>query len=143
MDSKSDYVTIVHHYKVRPEKVFDAFLDPKIASKFLYATPTGEMVKAEVDAKVGGHFTFVDRRAGEDIFHTGEYLDIKRPHHLVFSFTVPNYSSISTTVEIDIFDVNDGCELTLKHSGVLPEYREKTRDGWATILRGLAKVIEA
>lgn len=143
MDSKSDYVTIVHHYKVRPEKVFDAFLDPKIASKFLYATPTGEMVKAEVDAKVGGHFTFVDRRAGEDICHTGEYLDIKRPHRLVFNFTVPNYSSISTTVEIDIFDVNDGCELTLKHSGVLPEYREKTRDGWATILRGLGKVIEA
>lgn len=142
MNKQVDYVTVVHHYKAAPTAVFDAFLDPKIASKFLFATPTGEMVKAEIDAKVGGKFTFVDRRAGEDILHTGEYLEIKRPHRLAFTFSVPQYSSESTTVEIDIFDVNDGSEVTLKHSGVLEEYREKTRDGWAKILRGLADIVE-
>ena len=143
MDNKSDYVTVIHHYKVKPEIVFDAFLDVKKAKKFMFATPTGQMVQAEIDARIGGKYTFIDRRAGEDILHTGEYQEIKRPHHLVFTFAVPKYSSISTTVEIDIFDVNDGCELTLKHSGVLTEYREKTRDGWATILRELAKLVEA
>lgn len=142
MNKKSDYVTVLHHYKVKPEIVFNAFLDQDKAGKFMFATPTGVMVKTEIDARVGGKYVFIDRRAGEDILHTGEYLEINRPHRLVFTFSVPQYSSISTTVEIDIFDVNDGCELTLKHSGVLPEYREKTRDGWATILRGLATVVE-
>lgn len=142
MDQSSDYVTVVHHYKIKPEVVFDAFLDVKTASKFMFATPTGEMVKTEIDAQVGGQYVFIDRRAGEDILHTGEYLEIKRPHRLAFTFSVPQYSSISTTVEIDIFDVNDGSELTLKHFGVLPEYREKTREGWATILRSLAVIVE-
>lgn len=143
MNKQTDYVTVVHHYKAPPKVVFDAFLDPKTASQFLFATPAGEIVKAEVDAKVGGKFTFVDRRAGEDILHTGEYLEIKKPHRLAFTFLVPQYSSESTTVEIDIFDVNDGSEVTLKHSGVLEEYREKTRDGWGTILRKLGELLQA
>lgn len=142
MNIKADYVTVLHQYKVKPEVVFDAFLNPDKACKFMFATPTGVMVKTEIDARVGGKYVFVDRRAGEDILHTGEYLEIKRPHRLVFTFTVPQYSTVSTTVEIDIFNEFEGCELTLKHSGVLPEYREKTRDGWATMLRGLATIVE-
>lgn len=142
MDKKQpEYVTVIHHYDVPSKFVFDAFLDEKKAGRFLFATPTGEMVKAEIDARVGGKYIFVDRREGEDILHTGEYLEITKPHRLAFTFEVPQYSSISTKVEIDIFDVDGGCELTLKHSGVLPEYQEKTRDGWGNILRELTKVL--
>lgn len=136
-----DYVTVIHHYNFSSEVVFDAFLNAKTAAKFMFRTPTSEMVKAETDPRVGGHYTFVDRRAGEDILHTGEYLEIQRPHRLAFTFLVPQYSSTSTIVEIDVFDVNDGCELTLKHSGVLPEYREKTREGWAKMLMSLSHVL--
>lgn len=141
MEKTTDYVTVIHHYQFSSADVFDAFLNKETAAKFMFRTPTGEVVRAEVDPRVGGQYVFVDRRAGEDILHTGEYLEIKRPHRLVFTFLVPQYSSISTRVEIDVFDVNDGCELTLKHSGVLPEYREKTREGWAKMLMGLADTL--
>lgn len=142
MDKKqTDYVTVIHHYDFSSAVVFDAFLNPQTAVKFMFRTPSGEMVKAEIDPRVGGQYVFIDRREGQDVVHTGEYLEIKRPHRLVFTFVVPQYSSISTKVEIDVFDVNEGCELTLKHSGVLPEYREKTKEGWAKMLMGLSHVL--
>ncbi len=34
-----------------------------------------------------------------------------------------------------------GCELALTHEGVLPDYGERTKEGWATILGNLEKSI--
>ena len=52
------------------ERVFDAWLDPSKASKFLFATPTGKIVRVEIDARVGGSF-IIARRDGEDVEHVG------------------------------------------------------------------------
>jgi uncharacterized protein YndB with AHSA1/START domain len=100
------------------------------------------MVRAEIDARVGGRFAFVDRRNGEDIEHTGEYLEIDRPRRLVFTFAAPKYSALYTKVSIDIVPLGPGCQLTLTHEGVLPEYRERSKMGWARILDTLAQAIE-
>jgi uncharacterized protein YndB with AHSA1/START domain len=131
-------VRITRRYTASPERVFDAWLDPAAAGKWLFATPTGRMVRVEIDARPGGRFIFVDRRNGEDMEHTGEYIAIERPHRLVFTFVVPKYSSVTTRVTIDISPLAEGCELTLTHEGVLPDYKERTKDGWAGILDGLA-----
>jgi uncharacterized protein YndB with AHSA1/START domain len=131
-------VRIVRRFEAAPECVFEAWLDPKIAAKFLFATPTGRMVRAEIDARVGGKFAFVDRRDGEDIEHVGEYLAIDRPRRLVFSIAVPKFSSQRTTVGIGIAPDGAGCALTLTHEGVLPDYASRTEQGWGKILDGLA-----
>ena len=121
------------------ERVFDAWLDPEKARRFLFATPTGEMVTVEIDARVGGSFYVVERRDGEDAEHYGEYLEIDRPRRLVFSFAVPNYPS--TKVIVEIAPRGTGCELTLTHEGVLPEFASRTEAGWSMILEGLAKAL--
>jgi uncharacterized protein YndB with AHSA1/START domain len=120
------------------ERVFDAWLDPKSAGRWLFATATGQMVRVEIDARVGGQFIFVDRREGQDIEHCGEYVEIDRPRRLVFTFGVPKYSSETTRVIIDILPRDTGCELTLTHEGVLPEYADRTERGWTDILGRLA-----
>jgi uncharacterized protein YndB with AHSA1/START domain len=134
-------VKVTHRYSASAERVFDAWLDPKKASQFLFATPTGQMVKAEIDPRVGGKFNFTDRRDGEDIEHVGTYLEIDRPRRLVFTFSVPKFSSVETKVAIDIVAQGAGCEVTLTHEGVLPDYATRTQGGWTRILGGLEKTV--
>ena len=131
-------VRVTRRFGASAERVFDAWLDPKTAGRWLFATPTGQMVRVEIDARVGGRFIFVDRRNGEDIEHRGEYLEIDRPRRLVFTFAVPKYSRETTRVSIDIAPRDSGCELTLTHEGVLPEYADRTKAGWTEILGRLA-----
>jgi len=131
-------VRVTRRFDAPAERIFDAWLDPKTAGRWLFATATGRMVRVEIDARIGGRFIFVDRRDGEDVEHRGEYLDIDRPRRLVFTFGVPKYSSETTRVCIDIVPLDTGCELTLTHEGVLPEYAERTKAGWTEILGRLA-----
>jgi uncharacterized protein YndB with AHSA1/START domain len=134
-------VRATHRFSQPAERVFDAWLDRESAGRWLFATPTGEMVRVAIDARVGGSFTFVDRRDGDDVEHTGEYLEIVRPRRLVFTFSVPKYSKLSTTVTIDVMPLGTGCALTLTHDGVLPEYASRTREGWGKIFEGLAATL--
>ncbi len=131
-------VQVTHSFTASPERVFEAWLDPEIAGKWLFATPTGQMVRVEIDARVGGRFLLVDRRNGEDVEHTGEYLVMDRPRRLVFTFGVPKYSPLFSEVTVEIAPSHEGCDLTLTHTGVLDEYAEGTEKGWAGILDGLA-----
>ncbi|HEY1785380.1 MAG TPA: SRPBCC family protein [Pirellulales bacterium] len=135
-------IQVTHSFEQPAERVFDAWLDPANAGRWLFATPTGQMVRVAIDPRVGGSFTLVDRRGGDDVEHTGQYLEIARPRRLVFTFSVPKYSALSTTVTIDIVAAGTSCELKLTHDGVLPEYASRTREGWGKILTGLAATLD-
>lgn len=138
---KTSTVRVTRRFTASPERVFDAWLDPDKAGKFLFATATGQMVRTQIDARVGGKFALVDRRNGEDIEHVGEYQEIDRPRRLVFSFCVPKFSSDATRVAIDIVPLESGCELTLTHEGVYEDYVTRTEAGWTKILEGLASTL--
>jgi uncharacterized protein YndB with AHSA1/START domain len=98
----------------------------------------------EIDARVGGTFQIVDRRAEGDAHHYGVYLEIDRPRRLVFAFSVERPDPDADRVTIDIVPQSDGCALTLTHemSAEWADYRERTEQGWTGILEGLAGVVE-
>jgi activator of Hsp90 ATPase-like protein len=77
---------VTRHFDASSQRVFDAWIDPATAGKWLFATPTGQMVR----------------------------------------------------VEIDVVPQGAGCELTLTHDNVLPEWRERTQAGWGKLLGNLA-----
>jgi uncharacterized protein YndB with AHSA1/START domain len=130
---------VTRRFNASAERVFCAWLDPKPTSRWLFATATGEMVRVEMDTRVGGRFTMVDRRDGEDVEHTGEYLEIDRPQRLVFTLAVPKFSRESTRVCVEIVSLGESrCELTLTHEGPRPEHAARTEAGWKQILDGLA-----
>jgi uncharacterized protein YndB with AHSA1/START domain len=133
-------VHTTHRFAAKRERVFDAWLDAKTAGKWLFATPTGTITRCEIDPRVGGKFSIV-REDGMEIDHVGEYIEIDRPRRLVFTFGVPKFSSETTCVVVEIVANGEGSELTLTHEGVLPDYGERTKEGWAGILGNLEKSI--
>lgn len=142
-DTTHGRVVVTHRYAASPERVFDAFLDVAVARRFLFATAAGEMITAEIDPRVGGGFTFIERRPQMgDVRHVGEYLEIERPRRLVFTFGVPQFDPGTTTVTIDIAPDGDGCRLTLTNDGVPPDYLDNNREGWSRILDGLLPAYE-
>jgi uncharacterized protein YndB with AHSA1/START domain len=145
MTAKSTIPIVVSRRFDQPaERVFDAWLDEASVGKWLFATPDGRIVKAEIDARVTGKWTIVDRRDGEDATHTGEYLEIDPPQRLVFTFAVDKYQRMTADrVTIEIVPQRADCELTLTHDmdAQHAEFAEQTAKGWKDILEGLAKTL--
>lgn len=124
-----------------PERVFDAWLDPAVARQWLFATPGGEIVGCEIDARPGGRFVITDRRDGEDVAHLGTYLEIDRPRRIVFRFSVPKYSTAESTVEVTVNPDGTGSDVILEYQGVPPEWVRQTAEGWRDLLGKLEDVV--
>ena len=135
-------IVVSRRFEAPTERVFAAWLDPVLAAKFLFATPTGQIVKVEIAPRVGGGFLIVDHRPeiGE-AEHFGRYVEIDRPRRLAFDFAVEKSMKDATRVTLDIKPAGAGCELTLTHEGVWQDYAERTQGGWTTILEGLAAAL--
>ncbi len=141
METKA--IVVKRHFEASAERVFDAWVDPQRAGRWLFASPTGEIVRVEIDARVGGGFLITRRDGDVDIEHVGKYLEMERPGKLVFEFSVPRFSKEITVVCVEIVSGGKGCDLTLTHTGVLPEWVERTTEGWGKILEGLNEKIES
>jgi uncharacterized protein YndB with AHSA1/START domain len=136
---------VTHRFSASAEWVFDAWLDPRTVGTWLFATPTGTMVRVEIDARVGGKFVITERREGEDVEHTGEYLEIERPRRLVFTVRVEKYARENNRVIVEITPLEQGCELTLTQEMApdYAEYLERTKEGWTMVLADLERAVEA
>ncbi|MGB8494747.1 MAG: SRPBCC domain-containing protein [Candidatus Acidiferrum sp.] len=134
-------VQVTRKFSASAERVFDAWLDPNTAGKWLFATPTGKMSKVKIDARILGSYLIVESREGTDVEHIGVYLEIDRPRRLVFTLKVPKYSEENTKVTVEIRALQSGCELTLTHEGVLPDYIASTTSGWNMILDQLSATL--
>ncbi len=136
-------IQVSRRFEASSERVFDAWLDPQSAGRWLFATPTGQMIRVEIDGRVGGSFVIVDRRPDGDAEHFGDYLAIERPRRLVFSFSVDKHSRDGDRISVEISPVGDGCQLTLTHEmdAKWADWVNQTVQGWKDILEGLAKTL--
>src|ERR1700751_4703049 len=63
-------------FDARPQRVFDAWLDPPFAARWLFATALRTLSHVEIDARIGGGFRFVDRDEGNALEYAGKYTEI-------------------------------------------------------------------
>lgn len=145
-----DFATlrVTRSFQASPERVFDAWLDPEQVSwwmpmpaKKTMSVPD-EIVGITTEARLGGTFSFVVKRKGEVIDHTGEYLAFDRPHRLSFTWGVPRYSPDMAVVTLDLVPSGTGTDLTLTVERVLKAYVAQTERGWSTILDAIAETLE-
>lgn len=119
------------------ERVFDAWLDPELAGRWLFATASCPIQHVEIEARVAGAFCFAEFRDGRMTEYTGEYLEIVPPRRLAFTLVIENRPRVVTRVTVEITPRRSGCELILTHAHVPPERMERTEARWTGILYGL------
>ena len=137
-------VTVIHRFNNAPERVFDAWLDTEIIAQWMFGPGVRdeEIVRLTTDPRIGGSFSFLVRRKGEEIDHVGTYLEIERPNRLVFTWGIGEAEASRVTVEIVRCEA--GCELKLTHE-LHPDwadYADRTKAAWQKMLEALFNRLE-
>lgn len=127
-----------------PERIFDAWQDAAQVQAFLFADRMWEAISSRIDARIGGGFRVVRQRDGEDVEYSGQYLEIDRPHRLVFSLFVEKYAHVDDRVIVELAPVAGQSLLVLTHELSLPDpaKRSRIRREWARVLERLAALLE-
>jgi len=145
--SSSVVIRVSQRYSASAERLFDAWLTPNQAARFLFRTRTGNVMRCEITPEVGGGFTVTDRRPAADgdesvfdVVHMGKYLEIDRPRRLVFEFSVLTFGSDDPTrVTVDVIPLGpQASEIVLTHEMGASELarmnEEPSRKGWTNML---------
>ena len=140
-------IRVTHRYSASADRVFDAWITPNQASRFLFRTRTGNVMQCDITPEVGGGFTVIDRRPAADgdesvfdVVHMGKYLEITRPRRLVFDFSVLTFGSDDPTrVTVDVSPLGpQASEIVLTHEmGATEQARmmeDASRKGWTNML---------
>jgi uncharacterized protein YndB with AHSA1/START domain len=137
-------VRVTRRFDATPERVFDAWLDPATAGRWLFATADGQMQRVQIEARVGGHYAIVERRPNGDAEHFGRYLEIDRPRRLVFTLAMEEDAEQGDRITVEIAADGDGSLLTLTHE-MAPEnaeYAKPAESGWTMVLAALARQLD-
>ena len=108
----SGIVIVMQQFNASPDRLFDAWLDPVLAGRWLFTTSSNESCVALIHATPGGASTITDRRDGVDYTAPGQYLGIDPPRRLLFSFGMPQLSPVLTRVVVEIAPRGEGSFLT-------------------------------
>jgi len=140
------FAKVTHRCEATAEQMYDAWLRPDVARVWMAASLQshglpGDIRNVEIDARVGGRFLFTDVRPDGEARHWGTYLELERPHRIVFTWIVDESeeadpSKVTLTFEPD----GDGCIATLVHEmdAAWAEWVSKTEDGWLRMLTASA-----
>lgn len=134
-------------FAVVPERLFDAWLDPALISQWMFgpALRDEQVLRIEVDGRVGGTFSFLVRRDGEALNYVGRYLLINRPRRLVFTWGIEGQSEDQSRVMVDFLPVTGGCDLALTHD-LHPRWADEAarlHAGWIDMLDRLAALLKS
>ncbi len=136
------------------ERVFEAWLDPRLRRQW-WATgrPEGLSV-CDIDARVGGRYCMkqvgscdssLDVDRNYEWVMEGEFLEIVRPERIVFTWHVNhlNEPAGKERVTIELREADGGTQLTLTHEGILsPRLRDGTEQGWSELIVHLSDLAE-
>ena len=135
MNKRNDLSLTVNRRINQPaRKIFEAWLNPEMMAKYMIPDDGFTVPHCEIDARVGGRFSFIVRR-DKDNPHAGTYLVIDRYSRIEFTWESP-FAAQGSVVTLTFTPVEDGVtDVELTHVKFLSE---QSRDGhkrvWGQIL---------
>lgn len=135
-------IRVQARYHASPGRVFDAWLDPETARRWLFATASHPMTHVSIDARVSGSFRLTDRERAETLDFTGRYREIVPPRRLVFSLRWPRRPHRSL-VTVTLAPRGTGCALELIHEHLSSDDARDVEDRWTGILYGLGVTLDS
>lgn len=134
-------IVCTRRFEAPCDKLFGAWVNPSILTKWLFTTATSELHRAQFEPREGGNWTVVDRREGEYFAATGQYLRIDRPHRLIFTLGMLQLSAEFVQVVVDIARAAGGSELTLTHEYLPWMGTRSPEKGWHAMFDMLARAL--
>jgi uncharacterized protein YndB with AHSA1/START domain len=146
---------IRRHYPVARERVFMAWADPAQLEQWMCRDQDHHVITHhEQTIRTGGRWRMEvrDPRKNEVYWGQGEYLEVRPPERIVFSWlwtkevagavdSTPDVKNPLTEVTVEFFEKGGGTELILTHRG-LPSQKSRSEheEGWKGCLREMEKL---
>jgi uncharacterized protein YndB with AHSA1/START domain len=134
-------IVCTRRFEASCDELFGAWVTPSILNQWLFTTATSELHRAEFEPWEGGNWTVVDRRESEYFAATGQYLQIDRPHRLIFTFGMLQLSAEFVHVVVDIARAAPGSELTLTHEYLPWMGTRSPEKSWHAMFDMLSRVL--
>lgn len=139
------HVTVSRTFDVPPDRVFSAWLVPRMLGQWMFGPRVRDenVVRLDLDPRVGGRFSLKVDRKGVLIDHIGQFLEIDYPTGLSFTVAIKDLPDEEPSVVLIVIAPREhGCELTLTHTmdARWSEHAGRTSDAWATMLDALAEL---
>jgi uncharacterized protein YndB with AHSA1/START domain len=130
----------------KPERVFAAFADAGMISRWLTPAPEIKLTVLAFDFRVGGAYRFAYHVPGGQIMIVnGVYRSIEPPSRIAFSWIIEppdEHAGVASEVSVAITPDGDGCELHIRHAQLTPPgAAERHRAGWHGAVDRLAALL--
>jgi uncharacterized protein YndB with AHSA1/START domain len=135
-------VQIRRRVRAGAEQIFDLWTKPDLMVRWMSPYPGAVDCKASCDLRPGGHFSLVMSSAKSNREVSGTYVQVDRPHKLVFTWTGPLTNNVNTLVTVELYPRGDETDLVLTHERLpTPAIYEGHTKGWGNILNHLADAV--
>lgn len=135
-------------FSARLEDVFDAWLIPAVLGKWMFGSDSGtvEIISLENMPRKSGSFSFKINRQGLMQEYAGQYLEIRRPDRLSFTWSaiVENQERESARVFIELLEEAHKTRLNLVYElpARLADRSQEIKNEWAGRLSALSASLE-
>lgn len=141
-DSIGATVQVRRRVKARADEVFDLWTKPDLMVRWMSPFPGAVDCKASSDVRPGGAFSLVMTSGELNREVSGAYVQVERPHKLVFTWTGPLTNHVSTLVTVELIAQGDETDVVVTHERLPTQAMiEGHTRGWGNILGHLADVV--
>jgi uncharacterized protein YndB with AHSA1/START domain len=134
------------HLATAPSRVFAAFADPALVSRWLTPSPDVALRVVQFDFRVGGTYRFAyDVPGRPTMFVNGRYQTIEPPSTIVFSWNIEppdEHAGVRSEVTVTLTPRGTGTDLRIRHAQLtMPGACARHEAGWRGALHHLVALL--